>query len=182
MSVPAPAPAQPARDPNWSRRIVVGMCLVVALTLLALLGAAFLPRWWAQRIGDQVGGSITTGGFLGLFYGFVFTLLPLVVLWLALRLLRSWRHRAVALGVAVLLAAPNLLTLGIVLGTGNGAHAGDRILDVEAPAFRGGTLGGALLAIACVGGAWYLLGSRRRARRRADALEASEGTTPSADR
>ncbi len=85
MSVPAPTPAQPARDPNWSRRIVVGICVVVALTLFALLGAAFLPRWWAQRIGDQVGGSITTGGFLGLFYGFVFTLIPLVVLWLAFR-------------------------------------------------------------------------------------------------
>ena len=180
MSVPAPA--QPTPDRNWSRRIVVGVCLVVALTLLALLGAAFLPRWWAQRIGDQVGGSITTGGFLGLFYGFVFTLLPLVLLWLAFHFLHTWRRRAVALGIAVLLAAPNFLTLGIVLGTGNGAHAGDRILDVEAPAFRGGTLGGALLAGACVGGAWYLLGSRRRARRRADALDASRAPTPSADR
>jgi hypothetical protein len=175
------APAQPTRDPNWSRRIVVGICLAVGLTLLALVGAAFLPRWWAQRIGDQVDGSITTGGFLGLFYGFVFTLLPLVVLWLAFRLLHTWRRRAVLLGVAVLLAAPNLLTLGIVLGTGNGAHAGDRTLDVEAPAFRGGTLAGALLAAACVGGAWYVLGSNRRARRRSDALEASRRTTRSAD-
>lgn len=182
MSVPTPAPAQPAPDRNWSRRIVLAICLLVALTLLALLGAAFLPRWWAQRIGDQVGGSITTGGFLGLFYGFVFTFLPLVVLWFAIRFLHTWRKRAVGLGVAILLAAPNLLTLGIVLGTGNGAHAGDRILDVEAPAFRGGTLGGALLAAACVGGAWYLLGSRHRARRRAEALEASRSTTPEADR
>jgi len=180
--VSVPPPAQPAPDRNWSRRIVVGICLAVALTLLALLGAAFLPRWWAQRIGDQVGGSITTGGFLGLFYGFVFTLLPLVVLWLAFHFLHTWRKRAVALALAVLLAAPNFLTLGIVLGTGNGAHAGDRILDVEAPAFRGGTLGGALLAGACVGGAWYLLGSRRRARRRADALEASRAPTPNGDR
>lgn len=178
MSVPAPAPAQPTPDRNWSRRIIVGISLVVALTLLALLGAAFLPRWWAQRIGDQVGGSITTGGFLGLFYGFVFTLLPLIVLLVAFRFLHTWRKRAVALGVAVLLAAPNLLTLGIVLGTGSGAHAGDRILDVEAPAFRGGTLGGALLAAACVGGAWYLVGSRGRARRRADALEASRSSAP----
>jgi hypothetical protein len=149
--------------------------------LLALLGAAFLPRWWAQRIGDQVGGSITTGGFLGLFYGFVFTLLPLVVLWFAIRFLHTWRKRAVAVGVAVLLAAPNLLTLGIVLGTGNAAHAGDRTLDVEAPAFRGGTLAGALLAGACVGGAWYLVGSRRRAQRRADELEAPSGTASSTD-
>lgn len=169
-------------DPNWSRRVAVGLCLLVALVLLALLGAAFLPRWWAQRVGDQVGGSIATGGTLGLFYGFVFTLLPLVVLWFALRFLHTWRKRVIGFGVAVLLAAPNLLTLGIVLGTGNGAHAGDRILDVEAPAFRGGTLGGVLLATACVGSAWYLLGSRRRARSRADTLEASHRRAPSGDR
>ncbi len=133
--------------------------------------AAFLPRWWAQRIGDQVDGSITTGGFVGLFYGFVFTLIPLALLWLAFLFLRSWRQRVVALVVALLIASPNLLTLGIVVGTGNGAHAGDRILDVEAPAFRGGTLAGALLAVACVGGAWYLVRSRRRAWAHADSLE-----------
>lgn len=176
------APARIASDPNWSRRIVVAVGLLVGLTLLGLLGAAFLPRWWAQRIGDQVGGSITTGGFLGLFYGFAFTLLPLLVLWLAFRFLHTWRKRAVGLGVAILVAAPNLLTLGIVVGTGNGAHAGDRILDVEAPGFRGGTLGGVLLAFACVVGALYLVGSRRRARRRADALEATRtATTQSRD-
>ena len=163
----------PASDPNWSRRIGVGVILLVGLTLIGLLGAAFLPRWWAQRIGDQVGGSITTGGFLGLLYGFVFTLLPLIVLFLVFRYLKTWRRRAFGVGVAVLLAAPNLLTLGIVLGTGNGAHAGDRILDVEAPAFRGGTLAGVLLAGACLGGAWYLLTSRRRAWRQADELRAS---------
>jgi len=174
-------PTRAAHDGSWSRRIVVGLCLVVALAVLALLGAAFLPRWWAQRIGDQAGGSITSGGFLGLFYGFVFTLLPLVVLWLAFRTLRSWRKRVVGLGVAILLAAPNLLTLGIVIGTGNGAHAGDRILDVEAPGFRGGTLGGALLAIASAVGVMYLLGSRRRARRRVDSLEASQAPTSSGD-
>jgi MFS family permease len=180
VSGSSPPPA--ARDPNWSRRVGVGIGLVVGLTLIGLLGAAFLPRWWAQRIGDQVGGSITTGGFLGLFYGFVFTLVPLIVLWLVFRFLKTWRRRAVGVLIAVLLAVPNLLTLGIVVGPGNGAHAGDRILDVEAPAFRGGTLAGALLAIACLGGAWYLVRSRRRARRRADALEAKESSPPSGDR
>jgi hypothetical protein len=178
VSEQASRPAAP--DPNWSRRIVLGIGLVVVLTLFGFLGAAFLPRWWAQRIGDQVGGSITTGAFVGLFYGFVFTLLPLVVLWLAFRILRSWRHRALAVVVAVVLAVPNLLTLGIVLGRGNGAHAGDRILDVEAPAFRGGTLIGALLAIACLAGAWYLLRSRRRAWRRGDELEAKARASDSA--
>ena len=56
------------------------------------------------------------------------------------------------------------MTLGIVLGPGSGAHAGDRTLDVEAPGFRGATLGGALLALAAIGFVWYLLSSRRRAR------------------
>jgi hypothetical protein len=177
-----PGPQRPSSDPNWSRRIGIGVVAVVTLTLVALIGAAFLPRWWAQRIGDQVQGSITTGGFLGLFYGFVFTLLPLVVLWLVFRFLKTWRRRAVGVGVTLLLAAPNLLTLGIVLGNGNGAHAGDRILDVEAPAFRGGTLAGALLAIACLSGAWHLVRSRRRAWRRTDTLEAASSPTQSGDR
>jgi len=66
--------------------------------------------------------------------------------------------------VAVILALPNLMTLGIVLGRGNAAHAGDRILDVEAPAFRGGTFAGALLACLLVGFVLYLLLSRDRAR------------------
>jgi SAM-dependent methyltransferase len=56
--------------------------------------------------------------------------IPLLVLWAALKVFRSWKVRAVAAAVAAALAAPNLLTLGIVLGTGNAAHAGDRILDV----------------------------------------------------
>ena len=67
----------------------------------------------------------------------------------------------VALALAVLLAIPNLMTLGIVLGTGNAAHAGDRILDVEAPAFRGATLVGALIALGMVGFVGYLVVSRR---------------------
>jgi hypothetical protein len=171
-------------DPNWSRRIVVALVVAGTLALVWLLGAAFLPRWWAQRIGDQVQGSITAGTLVGLFYGFVFTLLPLVVVWLTVRIFDSWKLRAAGLVVALLFAAPNLLTLGIVLGSGSGAHAGDRILDVEAPAFRGATLTGALIAGACVGVAWYLLASRRRAWRQAGRREAQsdahapEGTTP----
>jgi hypothetical protein len=164
MSTQDRSPASPP-DVNWSRRIVVSLVVLGLFALLALFGAAFLPRWWAQRIGDQVQGSITTGVFVGLFYGFVFTLVPFALLWVAFRILESWKLRAAAVVVAVLIAAPNLLTLGIVLGGGNGAHAGDRTLDVEAPAFRGATLVGALLAIACVATAWYLVSSRRRALR-----------------
>ena len=101
---------------------------------------------------------------LGLFYGFVFTLLPLAVLVLILRWRSSWRWVVFAVTLAAILALPNLMTLGIVLGRGNAAHAGDRILDVEAPAFRGGTFAGTLLACVLVGFVLYLLISRDRAR------------------
>jgi hypothetical protein len=65
---------------------------------------------------------------------------------------------------ALLLAIPNLLTLGIVLGVGNAAHAGDRILDVEAPAFRGASFAGALIAVGLATLVGYLMVSRARAR------------------
>lgn len=163
--------ARREREVAWSRRIVVTLVVVGALVAVGLLGAAFLPRWWAQRIGDQVGGSMAMGILVGLFYGFLFSLLPLALLWGAARRVETWKGRGIALGIAALLAAPNLLTLGIVLGDGSGAHAGDRILDVEAPGFRGATLAGALVAAACLVAAWYLLSSRRRAWRRVGSLE-----------
>lgn len=150
-------------DPNWSRRLVVSAIALAVLLLAALAASATIPRWWAQRIGEQVDGSIVTGTFVGLFYGFVFTLLPLLVLAAVLRWRRTWRALVIGLAVALLLALPNLLTLGIVVGRGNAAHAGDRILDVEAPAFRGGTLVGALVAAALIG-LTYLVLSRGRSR------------------
>jgi hypothetical protein len=150
--------------PNWSRRLFVAAFALAALLVLALGARATIPRWWAQRIGEQVDGSIVTGTFVGLFYGFLFTLLPLLVLAAALRWRRTWRALVLALAVAVLLALPNLLTLSIVIGRGNAAHAGDRILDVEAPAFRGGTLAGALIAAALVALVGWLVVSRRRSR------------------
>jgi hypothetical protein len=179
MSQTVPTPAR-RDDPNWSRRAIVAACILVGLALVWLVGAAFLPRWWAQRVGDQVGGSIASGTSVGLFYGFVFTLVPLVLLWLAFRIFESWKLRAGAVAVVLLLAAPNLLTLGIVLGTGSGSHAGDRILDVEAPGFRGATLAGALVAAALVAGACYLLASRRRAYRRADETRETSKPPPEA--
>jgi hypothetical protein len=153
-----------SHDSSWKRKLVVTAVVVGAVLLLGLLASATIPRWWAQRIGDQVDGSIVAGTLVGLFYGFVFTLLPLLVLGATFLWKRTWRALVMAAAFAILLAIPNLLTLGIVLGAGNAAHAGDRILDVEAPAFRGASLAGALLAIALVAFVGYLLYSRKRAR------------------
>ena len=144
---------------------VVG--LAGALVVVVLLTSATIPRWWAQRIGHQVDGSITQGTVLGLVYGFVFTFLPLVLIVLILRWRRTWTTILVALVVGIFFALPNLMTLSIVLGTGNAAHAGDRTLDVEAPAFRGASLVGALVAAGLIAFAAYLVVSRDRAHARA---------------
>ncbi len=147
------------------RAATIAIWLVVAI-VLALVGSAVLPRWWSHRIGDQVNGSITSGITLGLFYGFVFTFAPLALLWFTFRKRRSLKTALVLLGVAVVLAGPNLLTLGIVLGGGNAAHAGERTLDVEAPDFRTSSLVGALIALAALGAIAYLVISRHRAHER----------------
>jgi hypothetical protein len=149
---------------HWGRRALwIGGVLAV-LAVAILIASATVPRWWAHRIGDQVDGSITQGTLLGLFYGFVFTLVPIVLVVLILRWRRTWRTIAFALFVGIVFALPNLMTLSIVVGRGNAAHAGDRTLDVDAPAFRGGSLAGAILAALLVAFIAYLLVSRNRAR------------------
>jgi uncharacterized protein (DUF2062 family) len=166
-------PTLEARAPSaspWRRRLTYGGTAVLAILLFGWIGAAFVPRWWSHRIGDQVSGSIPAGITLGLVYGFLFTVLPLLVLAWAARRRRSWKAWLVFATIAVFLALPNLFTLGIVLGRGDAAHAGDRTLDVEAPGFRGGTLAGAILALLFLVGVRYLISSRRRARRELDRL------------
>ena len=162
-----PGAAEPTRArPAWVRRAVISVVAAGAIVLAVLLGSAFLPRWWSQRIADQAQGNFTAGISLGLFYGFVFTLVPLLVLRFAFRRRRELQTWGIWTIVALVLALPNLITLGIVLGTGNAAHAGERTLDVEAPGFRSATLAGAALALAGVLALEYLLAGRRRSRRR----------------
>jgi len=158
------APGNVDGGPDWGRRFVWAVVLVAVLVVALLVAATTVPRWWAHRIGDQVDGSITQGTLLGLFYGFVFTLVPIALVILILRWRRTWKTIAVALFIAIFFALPNLMTLSIVLGRGNAAHAGDRTLDVDAPAFRGGSLAGAFLACAVLGLIAYLIVSRNRAR------------------
>lgn len=165
----------PEATPGGRRRGPRPLTVIVLLALgvlVLLAGSAFLPRWWSHRIADQANGSFSSGIGLGLFYGFSFTLLALVVLWLGLRRVSSWKGRLIILAAALLVASPNLLTLGIVLGTGGAAHAGDRTLDVEAPGFRASSLIGAVVALVVLVAAGLLLGSRRRAKEEAKALRA----------
>ncbi|WP_332663053.1 hypothetical protein [Aeromicrobium sp.] len=135
----------------WVKRIVLALILLAVAYIGFRVSAAFFPRWWAHRVGDQVDDSLTRGTLWGLFVGFVFTFVPLLVLLQIRRRFFSWTWRGIVALVALLLAAPNWLTLAVVAGDSKAAHAGERIFDVEAPGFRAGTLigviSGALLAL-----------------------------------
>jgi len=160
---------------NWGRRAMWAGGLLVVFLAVALIASATVPRWWAHRVGDQVDGSLTQGSLVGLFYGFVFTLVPIAVIVLILRWRRTWKTIVVAVLLAVVFALPNLMTLSIVIGRGDAAHAGERTLDVDAPGFRGGSLAGAILAALLIAFIAYLFMSRRRARSELqDAIAPSE--------
>jgi hypothetical protein len=139
--------------------VVAGV--VIGAALLYWIGSSLLPRWWAHRVGDQVHGSIAAGIIVGLFYGFVFTCLPIFLLIVGFHRRRPWRWWLAFAVAALLLATPNLLTLGIVLGSGDASHAGERTLDVDAPAYRTSVLVGAILAALFTALLVYLLFSRK---------------------
>ena len=159
------------RSRLWARRVLGILAIVGFLILAGFLGALWIPRWWAHAIGDQVNGGIATGIVVGLFYGFFFTAVPLIILWRTFRKRRSWKAWALGLLLAIAFALPNLFTLGIVLGTGNASHAGERTLDVDAPGFRGGSLAGAIVAVVTVVLLEYVLISGRMRNRRILRLE-----------
>lgn len=169
---PESGEAAQTSDRNPKRWVIATVVGVVAGVLVWLIGSAVLPRWWAQRMGGIVDGRLTTGTLLGMSTGAVFTLLPIFVLLAGWRFRKSWRRALLTLVVAVALAAPNLATLSIVLGTSNAAHAGERILDVEGPGFRGGSLVGSVVGILLGIGVAFLASSRRRNKRKAKALKA----------
>jgi uncharacterized membrane protein (DUF485 family) len=116
---------QPDTGPHrWVKRIVLAIVIVGVAYIAYLMSAAFFPRWWAQRIADQVNGSVSRGTMWGFF---------------------SWTWRAIVAIIAIALAAPNWLTLSVVAGNSNAAHAGERIFDVDAPGFRAATLIGVVV-------------------------------------
>jgi len=155
----------------WLRHLLLLFGLSLLVLVAWLLAVTLVPRWWAQWLGDRIDGRLTTGTAYGLVIGSVFTFVPLLVARQAFRGW-SWKLRIGTLALAVAVAVPNLMTLGIVLGTGGGAHAGERILDVDGPGFRTASLLGALGAVAVfllmIG--WGVM--RTRDRRRVKSLKA----------
>lgn len=156
---------------TWRNRIIAGVIAAVVLWLAYRILAAFIPRWWAQRIAEMVSSSFAKGIWYGLIMGAVCTAVPLFLLLVAGL---SWRKRGgrfiagAAAVLALIVAIPNLMTLTVVLGDSNAAHAGQRILDVDGPGFRGAALAGAVVAAVLFLLVAFLLVRRRFRRHRAD--------------
>lgn len=172
--IPAPAgpgPSAVGKPPvDWRRRGILALVGLLAAVIVYLFAVSVLPRWWAHRIGDRVDDSMTAGIVTGILLGGVLTLGALWIGRLAVRRHRPWRTRGLLALAALVVASPNLTTLGIVIGNGGAAHAGERTLDVRAPGFRGATLVGAVIGVVAFVGLQYLLASRRSRRREIDRL------------
>jgi len=171
--------AQPVTESNWKLRIVLVVTLVVVLGLGYLFGTTVVPRWWAHRVGNRVDGSLTAGTLYGLFIGFVFTFVPLVIARQVFRRVPN-KVRLAFLVIAIVAAAPNLMTLSIVTGSSNAAHAGDRVLDVEGPGFRAGSAWGVAIAVVVAVGLFVWTWQWRRDRRQLKGLKAERRAAASA--
>ena len=157
----------PQKSERFKRRaILLGVGLVVA-ALAWWMGVSMVPRWWAQRVGNVVDGRLFVGSIFGIAVGFFFTMGTFTILWFGWRFRASWRRGVLFVIVAVLVSAPNLATLGIVMGNSNAAHAGERILDVDGVGFRGGSVVGLFLAVVLASIVVWLTRSRKLLKERA---------------
>ncbi len=154
------------------RRLVIGVILVAAAAVGWFVGSTIVPRWWANRVGDLVDGGHTSGVFIGLAVGSAFTILPLLALKAGWKFRTGWQRWLKFVVLALVLAAPNLATLGVVFGRRSAALAGENILNQQAPGFRGGSLVGAILGFLLVVGVSLLMSSRRRNKAKVAGLKA----------
>lgn len=108
--------AAKAKMPVWLFRTILGVAAAVVLVVVYLIASVTVPLMWADSISDQIGGQLGNSIPLGMFYGFVFSFVPVTVAWQAHhRGLNKWvRVSLVALGL--LLTIPNLLTLAVLFG------------------------------------------------------------------
>lgn len=173
------------KSANWALRIVLALVAVVVAYVGFRVSAAFFPRWWAQRVADQVSGSFTKGTLWGLFYGFVFTFIPLLLIFQIRRRFFNWTWRLIVVVIGLLLAAPNWLTLSVVAGNSKAAHAGERIFDVDAPNFRVATLigviAGVVVAVAMSGASIVMKRRKEQVKKLKGQLAERDKPAPAAD-
>ena len=143
MTADSTTPAPSTGSGVWKKRAILAGSALVLLVIAYFVLSAFLPRWWSLRVESLADRTFTKGIAFGLLFGVLCTLAPLLLFWTAFSVRNRRGGKPLAIGAIVLAlvtAIPNLLTLTIVLGTSNAAHAGERTLDTSAPGFRGATL------------------------------------------
>jgi len=123
---PSKGPGTPThgrtRTPVWLRRTIVGVAIAVALVAAFFIVSATVPLTWANAIKSQVGPQLGNSIPLGMFYGFTFSFIPVLLAWQAHhKNLHTWLRISI-LAVAALLTLPNLLTLSVLHGTTTSAR------------------------------------------------------------
>lgn len=98
--------------------------------------------------------------------------MPLLILYIGFRKRRSWGVWLTFLIVALIIALPNLMTLGIVLGNGNPAHDAQRTFSTDAQYYRGWNLAGAMIGVLLFLFAAWIMIRRHRLRDREHAVKA----------
>ena len=76
--------------PSWFKRVILFASLGAVLVIVYFILAAFLPRCWAERIGELTDGRFARGITWGLCFGGLSTLVPLLLVLLAVLV---WRKR-----------------------------------------------------------------------------------------
>lgn len=120
---------------NWPARIILAAAALLILMIAYFALAAVLPVWWANVIRNQVQGNLGAGILAGMFYGFVFTFVPLLVAWQATHKAVTWPWKIGLVLLAVAISTPNLLTAAVMISNSAAAHNGQRILGTEATWF-----------------------------------------------
>ena len=161
----------PEEKGSFKTKAIFAAIGLAALAAAWLFGAFVAPAWWSRRIGDIADGRLWFSGFLGLAVGFACTLVPLLFLRIAWRLRRGTKRAITVLVAAILIAAPNLVLLGIVTGDSDTAHNAERSLGTDAPWFRSWSLFGAIGGLVAFLGLTWLLFSRNRNKKKAKSLE-----------
>ncbi|TWS21448.1 hypothetical protein FK529_02300 [Tsukamurella asaccharolytica] len=132
----------------WLRRGIGLLVVALMLVIVYFVGAAFIPRWWGNTVGNWVDNSFSRGVGMGLSFGFVCTA---ITVWLLVLAAGQLRHHpaiaAVAAFLGVVASIPNLMTASIALAISSAAQAGRESMNVRAPGFRGATLWGCIIGL-----------------------------------
>lgn len=119
LPTPLPEPSSRSHEapelkkplPIWLSRTIFTLVAVVIAGVALLIASATVPVAWANMISNQVAGKASASIPLGMFYGFMFSFIPVIVGWQAhYKNMNKWL-RIGLLVLAALLALPNVLTL-----------------------------------------------------------------------